>query len=124
MQISIWEKETFFAPQDVIIVGSGFVGLWSALYLKKEIPGIKCSEPDGAFYVFPVVKEYFGKKNGSEVVANADDLCMYLLNSAHVSTVTGSVFGEPTCIRLSFANSMTNIENGLKRIKEALAKLN
>ena len=94
------------------------------LQLLADIPGIKCSEPDGAFYVFPVVKEYFGKKNGSEVVANADDLCMYLLNSAHVSTVTGSAFGEPTCIRLSFANSMTNIENGLKRIKEALAKLN
>ena len=94
------------------------------LQLLADIPGIKCSEPDGAFYVFPVVKEYFGKKNGSEVVANADDLCMYLLNTAHVSTVTGSAFGEPTCIRLSFANSMTNIENGLKRIKEALAKLN
>ncbi|MBC7828777.1 MAG: pyridoxal phosphate-dependent aminotransferase [Chitinophagaceae bacterium] len=94
------------------------------LELLAGIPGIKCSEPDGAFYVFPVVKEYFGKKNGSEVLSNADDLCMYLLNSAHVSTVTGSAFGEPTCIRLSFANSMKNIENGLARIKEALAKLN
>jgi aspartate aminotransferase len=94
------------------------------LELLAGIPGIKCSEPDGAFYVFPVVKEYFGKKNGNEVVSNADDLCMYLLNTAHVSTVTGSAFGEPTCIRLSFANSMKNIENGLARIKDALAKLN
>ena len=94
------------------------------LELLSGIPGIKCSEPDGAFYVFPVVKEYFGKKNGNEVLSNADDLCMYLLNTAHVSTVTGSAFGEPTCIRLSFANSMKNIENGLSRIKEALAKLN
>jgi aspartate aminotransferase len=49
---------------------------------------------------------------------------MYLLNTAHVSTVTGSAFGEPTCIRLSFANSMKNIENGMARIKDALAKLN
>lgn len=94
------------------------------LELLAGIPGIKCSEPDGAFYVFPVVKEYFGKKNGSEVLKNADDLCMYLLNTAHVSTVTGSAFGEPTCIRLSFANSMKNIETGLARIKEALSKLN
>ena len=94
------------------------------LELLSAIPGIKCSEPDGAFYVFPVVKEYFGKKHGNEVLNNADDLCMYLLNTAHVSTVTGSAFGEPTCIRLSFANSMKNIENGLARIKDALAKLN
>src|SRR5215204_1878512 len=94
------------------------------LELLADIPGIKCSEPDGAFYVFPVVKEYFGRKNGAEVLNNADDLCMYLLNTAHVSTVTGSAFGEPTCIRLSFANSMTNIQNGLARIKEALLKLN
>ncbi len=94
------------------------------LELLAGIPGIKCSEPDGAFYVFPVVKEYFGKKHGNEVLNNADDLAMYLLNTAHVSTVTGSAFGEPTCIRLSFANSMKNIENGLARIKDALAKLN
>lgn len=94
------------------------------LELLAGLPGIKCSEPDGAFYVFPVVKEYFGKKNGTEVIKNTDDLCMYLLNTAHVSTVSGSAFGEPTCIRLSFANSMENIENGLSRIKEALANLN
>jgi len=94
------------------------------LELLSGIPGVKCSEPDGAFYVFPVVKEYFGKKNGNEVLKNADDLAMYLLNTAYVSTVTGSAFGEPTCIRLSFANSMKNIESGLARIKEALAKLN
>ena len=94
------------------------------LELLSSIPAIKCSEPDGAFYVFPVVKEYFGKKNGTEAINNADDLCMYLLNTAHVSTVTGSAFGEPECIRLSFANSMDKIEKGLARIKDALAKLN
>ncbi|MBX3253438.1 MAG: pyridoxal phosphate-dependent aminotransferase [Chitinophagaceae bacterium] len=93
------------------------------LELLKEIPGIECAEPDGAFYVFPKVNAYFGKKDGDTVIANADDLCMYLLNTAHVSTVTGTAFGEPTCIRMSFANSMANIEKAAERIKKALAAL-
>ena len=93
------------------------------LELLKTIPGVICSEPEGAFYVFPVVSAYFGKKIGDQLIANADDLCMYLLNTAHVSTVTGGAFGEPECIRLSFANSMKNIESGISRIKEALANL-
>jgi aspartate aminotransferase len=88
--------------------------------LLKEIPGIRYSEPDGAFYVFPEVKNYFGKKAGNEVINNASDLCMYLLNTAHVSTVSGDAFGEPSCIRISFANNMKNIEEGLKRIKNGL----
>lgn len=93
------------------------------LELLKEIPGIQCSTPDGAFYVFPVISQYFGKKNGDEVIKDADDLCMYLLNTAHVSTVTGRAFGEPGCIRISFANSMQNIEKGMKRIQDALKAL-
>ncbi len=88
-----------------------------------DIPGIKYTEPDGAFYIFPVVKSYFGKKAGEEVIKDADDLCMYLLNTAHVSTVTGRAFGEPDCIRISFANSMEKIEKGFTRIKDALANL-
>ena len=93
------------------------------LELLKEIPGVECAVPDGAFYVFPKVDAYFGKKHGDVVIANADDLCMYLLNTAHVSTVTGTAFGEPTCIRISFANSMTNIEKAVERIKKAFAVL-
>lgn len=93
------------------------------LELLSAIPGVACAEPDGAFYVFPKVDAYFGKKHGETVIANADDLCMYLLNTAHVSTVTGTAFGEPTCIRISFANSMTNIEKAVERIKKALAAL-
>ena len=93
------------------------------LELLKAIPGVKLSEPDGAFYVFPDISAYFGKKDGEETIANADDLCMYLLNKAHVSTVTGRAFGEPNCIRISFANSMSKIEGGLKRITDAMAKL-
>lgn len=91
--------------------------------LLAAIPGISCSEPQGAFYVFPNVSSYFGKADGEEQISNAEDLCMYLLNKAHVSTVTGSAFGEPNCIRISFANSMENIEKGFAKITEALAKL-
>jgi aspartate aminotransferase len=91
--------------------------------LLAAIPGIVCSEPQGAFYVFPQVNQFFGKADRADKIENADDLCMYLLNKAHVSTVTGSAFGEPNCIRISFANSMENIEKGFAKIKEALAKL-
>ena len=91
--------------------------------LLAAIPGIVCSEPQGAFYVFPQVNNFFGKTDGEETIENADDLCMYLLNKAHVSTVTGSAFGEPDCIRISLANSMENIEKGFAKIKAALAKL-
>jgi len=91
--------------------------------LLKEIPGLVCSEPQGAFYVFPQVHHFFGKADGEDQIENADDLCMYLLNKAHVSTVTGRAFGEPNCIRISFANSLENIEKGFAKIKEALAKL-
>lgn len=91
--------------------------------LLSEIPDVECNEPEGAFYVFPMVKKYFGKKDGEDTIANADELCMYLLNKAHVSTVTGKAFGAPDCIRISFANSMENIEKGFAKIKDALAKL-
>jgi len=93
------------------------------LQLIKEIPGIQCAEPDGAFYIFPVVKSFFGKSDGQDVIRNADDLCMYLLNKTYVSTVTGRAFGEPDCIRISFANSMEKIETAMVRIREALGKL-
>ena len=93
------------------------------LELLKAIPAIEIAEPDGAFYVFPVTTAYFGKKIGDEIIKDADDLCMYLLNTAHVSTVTGRAFGEPNCIRISFANSMEKIENAMARISTALADL-
>ncbi|HEV7780663.1 MAG TPA: pyridoxal phosphate-dependent aminotransferase [Chitinophagaceae bacterium] len=93
------------------------------LELVKAIPGIRCTEPDGAFYIFPDVSAYFGKKDGDVVISNAGDLCMYLLNKAHVSSVMGDAFGDPACIRFSFANSMEKIEEGWKRISKALAAL-
>jgi aspartate aminotransferase len=93
------------------------------LELVKEIPGFKCYEPDGAFYVFPDVSYYYGKSDGENKITNSADFAMYLLNTAHVSCVMGEAFGEPNCVRFSFANSMTNIERAWARIKEALAKL-
>jgi aspartate aminotransferase len=93
------------------------------LELMSNIPGLVCTPPDGAFYVFPVVKSYFGKHVGDQKINDADDLCMYLLNTAHVSTVTGRAFGEPDCIRISFANAMPKIEEAMSRISKALAAL-
>ncbi len=93
------------------------------LELLKEIPGTHGAEPDGAFYIFPVMKEFFGKSDGETKVNDADDLCMYLLNKANVSTVTGRAFGTPECIRISFANSMEKIETAMARIKQALSEL-
>ncbi|MDB5202882.1 MAG: pyridoxal phosphate-dependent aminotransferase [Ferruginibacter sp.] len=92
--------------------------------LLHAIPNIACSEPPGAFYVFPDVHHYFGRKTpAGETIANADELCMYFLNTAHVSVVTGKAFGEPNCIRVSFANSVEKIEAGFKKIADALAEL-
>jgi aspartate aminotransferase len=91
--------------------------------LVGQIPGIKTFKPEGAFYIFPDISYYFGKSNGDQVIKNSNDLCMYLLNTAHVSSVMGDAFGEPNCIRFSFANSMENIERAWSRIREALARL-
>lgn len=94
------------------------------LELVKDVPGISCSEPEGAFYIFPDMSAYYGKKdaNGNDIKDSAD-LCMYLLNTAHVSSVMGAAFGEPNCVRFSYANSTENIEKAWARIKEALAQL-
>jgi aspartate aminotransferase len=94
-----------------------------SLELVKNIPGFKCFAPEGAFYVFPDVSYYYGKSNGTETIKNAADFSMYLLNTAHVSSVMGDAFGEPLCVRFSFANSMENIERAWKRIADALALL-
>ncbi len=91
--------------------------------LVSQIPGIKCFEPQGAFYIFPDVSYYYGKSDGQATIHNSADFSMYLLNNAHVSSVMGDAFGEPKCVRFSFANSAANIEKAWARIKDALAKL-
>lgn len=93
------------------------------LELIADIPGFKCFAPEGAFYIFPDISYYYGKSNGENKITNSADFSMYLLNTAHVSSVMGEAFGEPNCVRFSFANSMPNIEKAWVRIKEALAKL-
>lgn len=89
----------------------------------SAIPGLVCPSPDGAFYVFPDVSSFFGKRLGDTVIENSADFSMYLLHEAHVSSVMGAAFGEPNCVRFSFANNMNNLERGWTRIREALAKL-
>ena len=91
--------------------------------LVKNISGMKCFEPEGAFYIFPDVSSFYGKSDGETTINNSADFSMYILNTAHVSCVMGDAFGEPNCVRFSFANSTTNIERAWARIKDALAKL-
>lgn len=89
----------------------------------KEIPGLKVNVPMGAFYVFPDVSAYFGKTDGKTTIHNASDLCMYLLNDCGVSMVTGEAFGDPDCVRLSYATSDELLVKALTRVKESLSKL-
>ena len=89
--------------------------------LAAAIPGLKTTIPDGAFYLFPDVSFYFGKTLGGKLINNADDLSMYLLSEANVATVTGDAFGNPNCIRISYATSEELLTEAFKRIKEALA---
>lgn len=94
------------------------------LRLLNEIPAIKCTIPDGAFYLFPDVSAYFGKSFGDQKISSANDLSMYLLHEANVALVTGEAFGNEKCIRISYATSEDILEKAISRIKEALAKLN
>ena len=89
--------------------------------LIKEIPGLKINVPEGAFYVFPDVSSFFGKTLRGTLINNADDFSMYLLSEANVATVTGDAFGNPNCIRFSYATSEELLTEAMKRIKEVLA---
>lgn len=93
------------------------------LGLLRDIPGIKTHVPEGAFYFFPDVTAFFGKSAHGHSVANADDLCLYLLAVANVSLVTGSAFGAPNCVRISYAASEAELIEAMKRIKKALGDL-
>ena len=93
------------------------------LSLMREIPDIRCVTPSGAFYVFPDVSKYYGRRYGDKTITNSDDMVNYLLDKAHVACVAGSAYGEDACIRLSFATNEANIKEALKRIKTALLKL-
>lgn len=91
--------------------------------LLKDIPGVKANYPQGAFYFFPDVSYYFGKSDGTRTIQNGDDLCLYLLDKAHVSLVPGGAFGDPNCLRLSYAASEKDLREALKRVREVLTSL-
>ena len=94
------------------------------LELLKGIPGIKTNKPQGAFYVFPDMTYYYGKKSDDIVISNAQDLCMYLLEKANVAVVPGTAFGAPDYIRIAYAISEDKLKEAVLRIKAALEKLN
>ena len=91
------------------------------LELLSEIPGFKLNEPQGAFYVFPDVSSYFGKTIYGNNIENANDFALFLLERAHVATVTGEAFGNPKCIRISYAANEDDIKSAVKRIKKLLS---
>lgn len=91
------------------------------LGLLKEIEGFECNEPEGAFYVFPNISHYFGKTLNGTTINNASDLALYILEHANVATVTGEAFGNPNCIRISYAASQDQIKEAISRIKKALS---
>jgi aspartate aminotransferase len=92
--------------------------------LLKDIKGLKVKIPQGAFYVMPEISYYLGKSTGEKKITTSDDLAMYLLETAHVAVVGGDAFGAPSCIRISYATSDDLLVEAVKRIKEALEKLN
>jgi aspartate aminotransferase len=91
------------------------------LNLLSKIPGFKLNEPQGAFYVFPDVSFYFGKTIKGKAIQNSNDFALFLLEEAHVATVTGEAFGNSDCIRISYAASKEEIETAIDRIKNALS---
>ena len=90
------------------------------IQLLSEIPGIKINQPEGAFYVFPDISFYFGKTLKGKKIENASDFALYLLEHAHVATVTGDAFGNSNCIRISYAASEKNIRTAIARISKSL----
>ena len=91
------------------------------LKLLEEIPGFINNTPEGAFYVFPNISAFFGKTLRGKTINNATDFSLYLLEEALVATVTGDAFGNPDCIRISYAASQEQIIEAIKRIKEVVS---
>lgn len=91
--------------------------------LARQIPGLECNEPQGAFYLFPRVTSFLGKSDGETTINTSGELALYLLDKAHVATVDGAAFCLDGYIRLSYATSDDNIREAMRRIGEALARL-
>lgn len=112
LQSTYQMKEIFRKRRDMVLAAM------------KEIPGIKLNKPEGAFYVFPDVSSFFGKKYKEYFIRNSDDLCMFLLNEAHVAIVPGSAFGAEGYVRFSYAASEEDLTKAMARLKETLDLLN
>jgi aspartate aminotransferase len=104
-------RDAFLKRRDLVLEGM------------KSMPGVKCNVPQGAFYVYPEISYYFGKKYGDHEIHSGTDLVMYLLDEGHLALVPGAAFGEDNYIRFSYATSEKNLTEALRRMKEALAKL-
>lgn len=91
--------------------------------LLSEIPGMQVNQPKGAFYIFPNITAFFGRKHAEGTINDANDFCEYLLNKAHVAVVTGDAFGAPNCFRISYASSEAHLREAVKRMKVALSEL-
>ena len=94
-----------------------------AMQLLSELPGCKCNKPLGAFYLFPDISYYFGQTDGQSVIRHAADFCAYVLRAAHVALIPGSTFGEPRCVRLSYAVTEETLREAMQRLRAALHKL-
>lgn len=104
-------RQTFRRRRDLIVK------------LAQDIPGLEVNVPQGAFYLFPKCDYFFGKSDGERTINGSTDFAMYLLEEAHVATVAGDAFGEPSGLRFSYATSDENIREAMRRIKEAIGKL-
>ncbi|RLD32582.1 MAG: aspartate aminotransferase [Bacteroidetes bacterium] len=91
--------------------------------LLEDIPGFVTNKPNGAFYLFPDVSYYYGKSDGTTTISNSNDLCLYLLDKAHVALVPGEAFGSPQCIRISYATSKEQITEAMSRMAAILKNL-
>ena len=89
----------------------------------QDIPGVKLSVPQGAFYIFPDISSFFGKSDGKTTIKNSDDMSLFLLSEAFIATVPGSAFGDDTCIRISYATSDDKLVKAFNQFKAAVAKL-
>jgi len=120
------------ATEEAVNTNPNKISFMKEIFLKRrdlvleklnEINGIKCNVPQGAFYLFPDISYYLGKTDGKTIINSSDDLCMYLLNSCYVSLVSGTPFGSPECLRISYAASEKNLLEAISRIKHQLSKL-
>jgi aspartate aminotransferase len=112
------DNSTIYAMRDIFKHRRDLI-----LSLLKEIPDMKTNVPEGAFYIFADIHNYIGRTDGTTTINDDNDLCIYLLNNAHVALVGGSAFGTPGYIRFSYATSDEKIIESVKRIKESLKRL-